>query len=107
MADLLKDRLNPKSLLEFALIIQSVYNTFQVEEFLKSIMDESWNDLELKARGRKITVNLGKYLPSDYKKAISIIDKVIAKCDGFFCILFPDFVEFFGQDEKYWDISIN
>jgi len=50
-------------------------------------MDETWDGLELKARGRKICLGLGKYLPADYPTAISIIDKVIAKCDGFFCIL--------------------
>ena len=107
MAELLKDRLNHKSLNEFALVIQSVHNSFQVDEFLKSTMDETWDDLELKARGRKITMNLGKYLPADYREAIGIIDKIVTKSDGFFCILFPDFVEVYGQDEKYWDISIN
>ena len=107
MAELLKDRLNHKSLNEFALVIQSVHNSFQVDEFLKSTMDETWDNLELKARGRKITMNLGKYLPADYREAIGIIDKIVTKSDGFFCILFPDFVEVYGQDEKYWDISIN
>ena len=106
MAELLKDRLNHKSLREFALIIQSAYASFQVDEFIESTMDEKWESLELKARGRKITMNLGKYLPADYSTAISIIDKVIAKCDCFFCILFPDFVEVYGQDELNWDISV-
>jgi len=106
MADLLKNKLNHESLLEFALIIQSAYNAFQVDEFLKSTMDETWDDLELKARGRQITMNLGKYLPADYSAAISIIDEIVAKCNWFFCILFPDFVEVYGQDELNWDISI-
>jgi len=62
--------------------------------------------LELKARGRKICLGLGEYLPADYSAAISIIDEVVADCDGFFCILFPDFVEVYGQDEHNWDLSI-
>ena len=107
MADLLKNRLNDKSLREFALVIQAAYSSFQVDEFLKSTMDETWDELELKARGRKITMNLGKYLPADYRAAISIIDEVVAKCDSFFCILIPDFVEVYGQDEVNWDLSIN
>ena len=106
MPDLLKNMLNPKSLREFALTIQSAYKSFQVDEFLKSVMDETWDDLELKARGRRICLNLGKYLPADYKKAIGIINDVVAKCSGFFCIIFPDFVEVYGQDTQYWDISI-
>jgi len=45
-------------------------------------------------------------LPADYREAIGVIDEVVAKSDGFFCILFPDFVEVYGQDEANWDISI-
>jgi 3-methyladenine DNA glycosylase AlkC len=107
MPDLLKDRIDHESLREFALCIQSVYTSFQVDEFLKSIIDETWNDLELKARGRQISMNLGKYLPADYSEAISIIDKVAAKYDGFLCPVFPDFVDVYGQDEINWDVSIN
>ena len=106
MADALKDRLNYESIREFALIIQSAYNSFQVDEFLKSTMDETWDNLELKARGRKICLNLGTYLPADYSTAIRIIDDVVAKCDGFFCMVFPDFVEVYGQDDANWDLSI-
>lgn len=63
MAELLKDMYNYESLHEIAKRIQSVYHPFQVDEFLKSTMDQSWDDLELKARVRKISSNLGRYLP--------------------------------------------
>ena len=102
----LKNMLNEKSLREFALVIKSVYSSFKVEEFLKSTLDETWETLELKARGRQITLNLGKYLPSNYKEAISIIDKVIVKYKGFACFCFPDFVEIYGQDKEKLDVSI-
>ena len=107
MADLLKNMLNYDSLREFALVIQSSYNQFQVDEFLTSIMDETWDDLELMARGRKVSTTLGEYLPKDYKEAIDIIDKVIAKCEGFPRFCFTGFIEIYGQNEKDWDISIN
>jgi len=107
MSELLKDMLNHESLREFALCIQSVHNSFQVDAFLKSTMDETWNGLELKARGRQITLNLGKYLPADYSVAIRIIDKVIESCDPFLRLVLPDFVEVYGQDEVNWDLSIN
>jgi len=107
MADLLKNMLNRNSLYEFALVIQSTYNQFQIEKFLKSTMDETWDDLELMARGRKVSTTLGEYLPENYREAIGIIDKVIAKCDGFARFSFTGFVEIYGQDEKDWDISIN
>ena len=106
MPELLKDRLNPESLREFALYVQAVFDSFQVKDFIKSTLDETWDDLELKARIRQISTNLGKYLPSDYKTAISICDEVIKNSDDFYCFIFPDFVEVYGQNDKDWDISI-
>lgn len=107
MPDLLKNMFNHDSLRELALAIQSVYSSFQVDGFLKSTMDKTWDSLELKARGRQISMNLRKYLPEDYREAISILDKVIINHDGPGRFCFPDFVEVYGQDEKNWDISIN
>jgi len=107
MAELWKDRLNNDSLREFASAVKSVYKSFPIEKFIKSTMDDEWDNLELMARGRKITMNLGKYLPEDYKTAIGIIDKVIVKNNGFIIFSFPDFVEVFGQDEINLDISIS
>lgn len=107
MAELLKDMFNQKSLREAAQVIQSVYEPFQTEAFLETVMDETWQDLELKARVRKISQGLEKYLPEDYEEALSILDQVIADCpSGFFGIIFPDFVEVYGQNEKDWDLSI-
>jgi 3-methyladenine DNA glycosylase AlkC len=107
--DLLKNLLNHELLRKVAIDIQSVYNPFQVDGFLKSTIDETWDNLELKDRVYKIAVNLGKYLPADFKTAISIIDKVVMNygtwLDGFGWF-FPIFVEVYGQDEENWDISI-
>ena len=79
MAELFKDRFNYESLYKLASQIQTVYDEFPVDTFLKSTMDEMWDSLELKQRVMQISVNLGKYLPDDYKTAIHIIDKVIMK----------------------------
>ncbi|MCL2873911.1 MAG: DNA alkylation repair protein [Defluviitaleaceae bacterium] len=110
MPDLLKNMYNYESLHKLALNIKSVYDPFQADKFVESIMDETWDNLELKARGRQISLSLGKFLPTSYKEAISIIDKVITAygnwLDGFFCMFFLDFIEVYGQDEKDWDISI-
>lgn len=107
MANLLKNMYNQTSLRDLAQTIHSVYPTFQTEDFLNSTMDESWDDLALKARVRKITLTLGKYLPPDYREALAILDQAVSSCtSGFFGILFPDFVEVYGQDEENWDLSI-
>ncbi|MFQ8601153.1 MAG: DNA alkylation repair protein [Oscillospiraceae bacterium] len=109
MSGLFKDRFNYESLYKLALEIQTVYDRFPIDEFLKSTMDERWNNLEFKQRVMQIGENLGKYLPSDYKTAIHIIDKVIMNyniCLDGFVIFFPAFVELYGQDEENWDVSM-
>jgi len=106
MPEPLKNMYNPKSIGEYASQIKEIYPAFLLEEFIADILDDSWEELELKARGRRITENMGKYLPEDYPKAIGILNQVAPKVTGFFAIIFPDFVEVFGQEEKYWDISI-
>lgn len=110
MPELLKNRYNYESLRDLALRIRAVYRSFQVDDFIDDVMDETWDELELKARMRQITINLGKYLPSDYAQALGIIDQVIAGYpvgfNDFALMYFPDFVEVYGQEECHWDLSI-
>lgn len=109
MPDLLKNIYNYDTLRELALDIQSVYDGFQVDEFLRSTMDETWNDLELKDRLIQIAVNLGKFLPPKFEEAIGLIDQVAMNygtwLDGF-AGFFPIFVELYGQDEAHWETSM-
>lgn len=111
MPELMKNKYyNYNSLRELALSFRAVYPSFQVDDFLNDLIDETWDSLELKARMRKITINLGKYLPTDYEQALGIIDQVVANFPpGFYdfsLMCLPDFVEVFGQDENHWDLSI-
>ena len=109
MPEPLKNLLNHALLRKLALDIQLVHSPFQVDEFIQSTMDETWNGLELKDRTYKVAANLGTYLPEDYRTAIGIIDKVVLNygtwLDGF-AWFFPVFVELYGQDEENWDVSI-
>jgi len=113
MPEPLKNMYNPTSLKKLALNIQSAYSPFQTDEFLASTLDETWNSLELKARCRKITTSLRKYLPNDYREAIDVINRAIITFGSYGswtendCMFFPDFVEMYGQNEENWDISID
>lgn len=111
MRELMKNKYyNYESVQELALAIKDVYSLFQTDAFVRDIIDETWDSLELKARMRKITLNLGKHLPADYEQAIGIIDRVIAKFAADFNdsaqMYFPDFVEVYGQEQCNWDLSI-
>lgn len=109
MAELFKDKFHYGYLTKLALGIQKVYEAFPVEDFLKSTLDDTWDNLAFKQRIMQISVNLGRYLPADYKEAIQILDKVIMDrdigLDGF-AMYFPAFVELYGQDEANWAISM-
>ena len=104
MPELLKNRYNRESVRELALRIRAVYHSFQVNDFVNGIMDNSWAGLELKARMRQITLNLGRYLPADYERALGVIDRVAAGYpagfNDFALMYFPDFVEVYGRDER-------
>lgn len=111
MPELMKNKYyNDTFLHDLALRIKAVYPSFPVDNFVGDIMDETWEASELKARMRKITMNLGKQLPSDYGQALGILDNVVAGYPtGFYdfaLMCFPDFVEVFGQDEENLDLSI-
>lgn len=101
---------NYSTIHELAMRINSIYPTFPADNFIADTIDETWDALGLKARTRRITLSLGKYLPPDYEHALSILDKTIAAYpvgvvdSGL--LYFPDFVEVYGQDECYWDLSM-
>lgn len=109
MPDAMKNMYNYESLRKLALDISSVYSEFQVDEFLQLTMNEMWEDLELKNRIAQISINLGKFLPADFKTAIGILDKVAMNYGTWlnnFAGFLPAFVEIYGKDEMNWDISM-
>ena len=85
MPELIKDKYyNYNSLSELAFRLKDVYPSFQADKFVSDVMDDDWDALELKARVRRISINLGKYLPSEYEQAIGVIDNVVASYpDGY------------------------
>ena len=109
MGDLVKDAYNYDALKEVAKDIKKVYEPFDVENFLNTTFDEAYFQLEYKDRVFCISENLGKYLPSNYKDAIQIIDQVVMNYGNWltgFVGFFPIFVEIYGQDSENWDISM-
>lgn len=111
MPELLKNRYyHADTIRQLALRLKAVYPSFQADDFVGDILDENWDGLALKVRMRKITVHLGKYLPTDYAQALAVLDQVAAGYPpGFYdfaLMCFPDFVEVYGQDVCHWDLSI-
>ncbi|MCL2197964.1 MAG: DNA alkylation repair protein [Defluviitaleaceae bacterium] len=106
MSELLKDWYNRDTLTEFALIVKAIHPPFLAEEFVVDVLAETWRELELKARGRKIVTVLGQFLPQDYPAAIEILKQIVTRYDGNVIFCLPDFVEVYGQDVAHWDVSV-
>jgi 3-methyladenine DNA glycosylase AlkC len=84
-----------------------VLPTFPKEQFINSLINDTWEAKELKERLRAISLALGEFLPDDYLQALEILKKVQDKFSGLFHMIFPDFVEVYGlEDERYYEVSI-
>ncbi|ANS74268.1 hypothetical protein AWM70_06450 [Paenibacillus yonginensis] len=106
MAEPLKNVYNKPFIRQLADKLHRAYPPFDTEGFIHSVLDEGWEGLELKARMRKITETLGRYLPSAYPEAIAVLFAIDGECSGFPYLIFPDFVEVFGQGKEDWELSM-
>lgn len=106
MAELLKDIYNEAFLREFGERIYTAYQDFPAKRFAEEVMDETFEDRKLKERMRHISIIMGKYLPSEYEEALKVLYKIEEYCSGFPYLVFPDFVEVFGQAPEHWELSM-
>ena len=109
MAEQFKNFYNYDLLRRLAVDIQEVYEPFQIDAFLSSAIDDTWDALELKDRLYKVSTTLGQYLPADFKEAIGVIDKVVMNYGTWlegFSSFFPIFVEVYGLEEANLEVSI-
>lgn len=106
MAEALKEMYHRDFLTQFGNRVKDVYPKFDPTYFVELIMTPKWEQLELKARTRQITIALGQCLPSCYPEAIEILYQASEGCNHLAYLFLPDFVEVFGQDEAHWNISM-
>ncbi len=97
----LKDMFNQDSVGALADALASEYPSFPQTVFIKKVFDANWQDLALKARVRHITLIISDFLPQDYQDSLEILIKTLPHLSeqGFEKMIFPDFVEVFGQEE--------
>lgn len=99
MAEQLKNLYSKEFILKLANKLFLTYANFEKENFINSIFDNSWQDLELKMRMRHIALTLNKYLPFTYKKQLEILKEVKKDFGGLEAMVFQDFVEVFGLED--------
>jgi 3-methyladenine DNA glycosylase AlkC len=106
MAEPLKAMYNKEFLRGLGTKLNTVYSLLDTEDFIAAAMREPWEELELKARMRRITETLGACLPSRYEDALDILYAIDDQCVGFPYLIFPDFVEVYGGEEEHWELSM-
>ncbi len=99
MAEQLKNLYSKEFIEKLANKLFLTYSDFKKENFINSIFDSSWDNLELKQRMRHIAITLNKYLPFSYDKQLEILKEVKEDFSGLEAMVFQDFVEFFGLDD--------
>lgn len=99
MPEPLKNLYNKQLITTLGREILQQYSYFDEKAFSRSVFDNSWQAKELKQRMRHIAQSLHSHLPTDYKKAISILKPVAEKFSGFEFMFFQDYVECYGLDD--------
>jgi len=106
MPEKLKDRFFTKeSIRLFAETISQYYSEFDQNNFFQLVYDDTWEQLELKAKMRHTTHCLHKCLPTNYIESLVILIKAASKVKGFEAMTFPDYVEVYGME--HWEESLN
>ena len=99
MPELLKDFYDKDFFIKISRKIKQSYPKFDDKSFSKNIFDGEWQDRELKARMRHITLTLKDFLPENFCDALVILKSISEKSSGFEYMFLPDFVEVYGLDD--------
>lgn len=95
MAEPFKNMYNEQFFDRFTKDLKLVINDFDARGFVSRIMDDEWENRELKQRCRHITAVLKEFLPADYKDAIAKILELLDYVKS----TYPDFSVI--DDEKF------
>lgn len=106
MAEPLKAMYDGTFIEQFAALVKTAWQPFNELAFAGYVRQGDWEQLELKARCRKITEALGAALPQSYDEALTILYQIDEHCIGLPYLFFPDFVEVYGLEPHNWDRSI-
>lgn len=71
----LKNRYHKKFFNDFSDVLEKTVSGFDRKQFLKLIFTKEWEQLELKDRMKHIAVALHEFMPTDFSKAATILEK--------------------------------
>lgn len=92
------------SLQKFADVMARHHPGFDRARFLLLVMQEGWQELELKQRMRHTTLCLHQLLPGGFPVALEILMRSAPEAKGFEAMVLPDYVQLYGMD--HWEESL-
>jgi 3-methyladenine DNA glycosylase AlkC len=95
----LKDEYNKTFILDLGNKLKSKSTNFDTDSFVTSIINNDWEQRELKDRMRFITVNINDHLKTSYPKQIEILSDIVDNYGGLKGMIFPDFIQVYGLDD--------
>lgn len=104
MAEPLKNAYNLNYIERLADSIKRAWPPFDKPLFVSKVLDSQWESKELKARMQHISRMMHECLPLPFEQAVNILLAASTEFGGFEGMLFPDYIEQFGEDE--WDLSV-
>lgn len=109
MPEALKNAYSPDYVTALAKQFKAIEPSFKRSKFIKNVFDENWGSRELKDRMRHISMCMGKFLPSDYPKAVKRLRQIAdldrpSSYSSLADMCFPDFIEVHGLNDP--DISL-
>lgn len=104
MGEPLKNIFNEELIDNLVRGIQSEYKSFDGVGFFNTVLNDTWEQLELKDRMDRIAITLRKFLPEDFEKAVDILNSITMNFKGLGHMVFPAFIENFGLD--FFDKSV-
>lgn len=99
MPTLLKDYYDRPFVARLARAVAAGARGFDAGSFERAVLAAPWPDLALKQRMRRITTELGAHLPGPYRRQLGVLEQIAPAFTGLTALVFPDFVEMFGQHD--------
>ena len=108
MAEALKHVYSPDYITTLANQLSAIASSFDRKAFVDCVFDDQWDDRELKARMRHVSLCFHQFLPADFAKATKRLRQIAdlerpGKYRSLADMCFPDFVQVYGLEDP--DIS--
>lgn len=95
----LKDEFSKAFIQELGNKLKSKSTAFDTDSFTTSIINNDWEERELKDRMRFITININAHINYSYPKQIELLSEIVADYGGLKGMVFPDFIQVYGLDD--------